>query len=235
MCATPVPQRSGQPYSDGRVATIVQSGSVVSGPVVVGDDHVEPERVGACDLGDRRDPAVDREDEVDAVLRELLDRLRGEPVALFEAAREAPLDVRAELAQRQKRDDRRRDAVDVVVAVDADSLPLAHREVDPLDRRGHVAEAKGVVARRLRVEKRARRGGIVEAATDEHRRGGVAQPELSREGVDPLPVARFRRPAAVLHGPVDGTGEVGRCLSAPVAESSGRSLTRSPGRVYRRW
>ena len=144
-----------------------------------------------------------------------VDRLGGEPVTLLEAARETPLDVRAQLPQRQNSDNGRGDAVDVVVAVDANPLPVAHRDADPLHCRGHVAEPKGVVARRLRSEKRARGGGVVEPTTDEHCRGRVAQPELSREGVDPLPVARYRRPAAVLHGPGDGTGEVGRCLSAP--------------------
>ena len=45
-------------------------GERVPGPVVVGDDHVEPELAGAGDLLDRRDAAVDGEHEVDAVRRE---------------------------------------------------------------------------------------------------------------------------------------------------------------------
>jgi len=52
--------------------------------VVVGDDHLEAEGAGAGDLLDRGDPTVDRDDEVDPVGGQLLDRLRREPVALLE-------------------------------------------------------------------------------------------------------------------------------------------------------
>ena len=42
----------------------------VGGPVVVGDDDLEPERARLLDLGDRRDAAVDGEHEVDAFVGE---------------------------------------------------------------------------------------------------------------------------------------------------------------------
>ncbi len=94
-----MPQSSGNGYSDGRVATIGQSGSVVAGPVMVGDDDLEPERAGVGDLVDGRDAAVDGEHEPVPFVREALDRLPGQAVALLEAARQVPVDVGAELAQ----------------------------------------------------------------------------------------------------------------------------------------
>ena len=204
--------------------------------MMVGDDHVEPERAGARDLGHRRDPAVDGEDEVDAVRRQLLDRLGGEPVALLEAARETPLDVRAQLAQRQKSDNGRGDAVDVVVAVDANPLPVAHRDADPLHCRGHVAEPKGVVARRLRSrETRARRRG-------RRARDGRA---LSRSCRSARALARGRRPApsrtvsSSSGRPAWPSRRYGRgrtvLVRAPWPESAGRALTRTPEPIYRRW
>ncbi len=94
----------------------------VGRPVVVGHDHVEPELLRACDLLDRSDSAVDRDHECAALLGEPCDRLARDAVALVEAARQVPADVRAELAQADDRERRGADPVDVVVAVDADPL-----------------------------------------------------------------------------------------------------------------
>ena len=58
----------------------------------------------------------------DAVVGEPRDRVARDAVALLEAARQVPADVGAELAQRQHGERGRADAVDVVVAVDADPL-----------------------------------------------------------------------------------------------------------------
>ena len=45
------------------MATIGHSGKLLPGPVVVGDDDVEAQFLGARDLFHRSDAAVDRQDE----------------------------------------------------------------------------------------------------------------------------------------------------------------------------
>ena len=101
----------------------------------------------------------------------------------------------------------RRSPVDVAIS---DLLAPRLVGTDALDRGRHVAEEKGVVPGWLRREECTRLVRVAEAAPDEHGSGRVADLERPREGVDALPVARSRRPAAVLHGPVDGTEGIGR-------------------------
>ena len=61
--------------------------------VVIGDDDLEPERARVLDLGDSGDPAVDGEDEVEALLGEPRQRLPVQAVALLEPRRQMPGDV----------------------------------------------------------------------------------------------------------------------------------------------
>ena len=227
---TPVPQRSAHGYADGLVATMGQSGRRLTRPVVVGDDHVEPELARAGDLVDRGDPAVDGEHEVDAVRGELLDRLAGEAVALVEPTREAPFDVGAELTEDEEGDRGRRDAVDVVVAVDADSLACSDRPADPCDGDVHVAERRGIVVRRLCGEECAGRGRIVEPAPDQHRRGRLADLERVGERLDTAPVTGSGRPPAFQHRPADGTEPAGRCCIAKRESAEADSRRLIPGR-----
>ena len=100
-------------------------GKRLARPVVVGDDDVEPQLLGVRDLLDGRDPAIDREDQPGFLAGEARQRFAGQAVALFEAARQMPGDLCAELAQHGDRERRGADAVDVVVAVHADRLPAA--------------------------------------------------------------------------------------------------------------
>ena len=144
-------------------------GQLGSGPVVVGDDHLEAERAGLRDLVDGRDPAVDGEHEPAAVLGEPGERLGRDAVALLEPARQMPLDLGAERAKRQDGERGRADAVDVVVAVDADPRPRGDRGPDPLDRDRHVAEQQRVVRLALAGEEGARLLDVVEAAADQDR------------------------------------------------------------------
>ena len=145
--------------------------------MVVGDDHVDPEPAGLVDLGDGGDAAVDREDELHAVLGEPRDRRRGDAVALLEPAREVPDDVGAELPQRQRRERRGADPVDVVVAVDADPLAPLDRGAEPLDGRGHVTEQERVVRDALGLEEGARRRRDRRAPAHEHGRDGLRDAE----------------------------------------------------------
>ena len=108
----------GRPHRDDRAVR-----QLVSRPVVVGDDDVEPQLFRASHLGDRGDPAVDGEDEGAPVTGQPVERLARDAVPLLEPAREVPGDVRAELPQDEDGERRGADAVRVVVAVDADALP----------------------------------------------------------------------------------------------------------------
>ena len=166
---------------------------------MVGDDHVQPQRLRAGDLLDGGDPAVDREHELAALVGEPLDRLPRDAVALVEAAREVPVDVRAELAQTGDRERRGADAVDVVVAVDADPLARRDRGADPVAGRGGVAEERRVVARRLGREECPRHFGVAIPAPDEDAGGDPADPERRGKGARLIVRAGTDRPRALLH------------------------------------
>ena len=92
--------------------------------VVIRDDDLEAVRLRAGDLLDGGDAAVDGQDEPAALVGETVERLAREAVALVEAARQMPVRVGAERAQRQNGERGGADPVDVVVAVDADALAL---------------------------------------------------------------------------------------------------------------
>src|SRR3989475_5927571 len=123
-------------------------------------------------------------------------------VALVEARRQVPLDLRPGLAQDEDGECSRADAVRVVVAVDADSLPSRDRGPDPLDRNGHVAKEERVVQRLLAGQEGPRLVGVVVSAPDEHAGRDLADAKLPGKGAR-LPVrARTDRPAALLHRPI---------------------------------
>ena len=126
----------------------------VAGTVMVGDDHVDAEPPGLFHLGDGGDAAVDGEDQLHALLGQARDRRRRDAVALLEPARQVPADVGADLPQRQHGERRRADAVDVVVAVDADPLVPLDRRPQALHGRRHVAEEQRIVGDALGLEER---------------------------------------------------------------------------------
>ncbi len=192
-------------------------------PMVVGDDHVDAQAPGPLDLGDGRDTAVDGEDERDAVLRETGDRRAGEPVALLEAARQVPADVRSELAQRQRRKGRGADAVDVVVAVYADPLALLDCRAKPFDGHRHVAEEERVVRDSLRLEERASRLGIGKAAPDEDARDRLRDAELVTQRADVGERHRIDLPACSHHFTIGPAPD-----GSPRPASAGRPGLRRP-------
>ena len=134
---------------------------------MVGDDHLEPCGPSLGDLLDRRDPAVDGEDERALLLGQSRQRVPRDPVALLETAGEMPLDVGAEAAQGRDREGGRADPVHVVVAVDADPPAGRDRLSDQRAGRLHVPEQKRVVAGRLGGQKGPRRLGVAVAPPDE--------------------------------------------------------------------
>ena len=178
--------------------------------VVIGDDHLEPERARVLDLGDGRDAAVDRQDEVEALLGEPRQRLAVQAVPLLEPRGKMPRDVGVQLAQQQDGERRRADAVGVVVAVHADARTCLDRGDDRLDRLTHVTEGKGIVARQRPLEEPARLGLVAEPAADEHRRGHVVDLERGRKRSHIGVRARRQFPGACCHRAVEGTATVGR-------------------------
>ena len=181
-----------------------------AGPVVVGDDHLEPARPRLGDLLDRGDPAVDGDDEPAALVGEPRERLGTHAVALVEAARQVPVDLGAELPEQQHGEGGGGDAVDVVVAVDADAAALGDGGADLLRGGLHVAEQERVVRRLLALEEGARDRGVGVPAPDEHGCRQLADPEgRGKVGLHPVR-ARTDRPGALVHraatlrGPSDG-------------------------------
>ena len=97
--------------------------------MVVGDDQIDAELARAARRLGAADAAVDRDDQRDAVGVQPLDRRRLQPVAVAQPLGDEVDDVGAEQLERAPQDDGRRDAVDVVVAVDGD--PLLARDGAP--------------------------------------------------------------------------------------------------------
>ena len=164
--------------------------------MVVGDDDLEPTSSRFGDLVDGRDPAIDGEQKPDAVVREAAESLARDAVPLFEAARQVPVDVGAELAEEEDGERRGTDPVDVVVAVHADAHPARNGGADALDRDLHVSEQKRVVSRERRVEEpRCRLGRVVSAPYEDGRRD-VVDAEVTRERARCAGIDRFDRPRA---------------------------------------
>ncbi len=144
-------------------------------PVMIGHHNVEPERARMLDLGYRGDPAVDRDDEVEALRCEAREGVGVQAVAFLEPRREMPCHVGVHLAQKEDCQGGRADPVGVVVAVDAD--PLAGRDCggDRVDCGAHVAERERIVAGEGPSRNAACLVGVSEAAPDEHRRGRLVE------------------------------------------------------------
>ena len=81
-------------------------------------------------------------------------------------------------------EERRGDAVGVVVAVDGDRLAALQRFVEALPSVGHAGHEVRVVDAVVGMEKRLRRGGVAEAAAHEDLRHDLAHAELRRQPVD---------------------------------------------------
>ena len=113
--------------------------------VVIRDDQIDAELARALRRLDAANAAVDRDDERHAVGLQAIERLGLQPVAVLDAVGKEVDDVGAEQLERAAKNDGRRDAVAVVVAMNGDALfPLDRRE-NPIDRRRHVREPERIV------------------------------------------------------------------------------------------
>src|SRR5262249_33517443 len=100
--------------------------------VVVRDDEFDAELPSFLGLLDGGDAAVDGDDEPDSGRGELADLLDVQAVAFADAERDVELDVRLQPREKLHEDGGARDAVSVVVAVDADLPPGGSGPRDPL-------------------------------------------------------------------------------------------------------
>ena len=102
MKATPLPASRGSGYCESasmRVHDRIGRRELGRDPVVVRHDDVDPARSGRRDLGTGARPAVDRDDDRDALGDRSIDRGDRQPVALLQSARHVRLHVDAEPAE----------------------------------------------------------------------------------------------------------------------------------------
>ena len=199
--------------------------------VVVGDDDVEAERARLRDLLHGGDRAVGGDEELRPALGEPLDRRGVQAVPVLGPAREEPVDVRAETAQRADEDRRRAHPVDVVVAVHGDPRARPRRAprttstavVDPFEG----GRGMALVGREPR------------AAPPPDRRGRAARAPARRRGETPASRSS-RRTSAIGAGATSiraigrGGGRVAELRGARSARRRGRRAGSRRGSVLRR-
>ena len=108
--------------------------------VVVGDDHVGASRERVCDLAVGSDARVHRDDEVGALVNEVIDRALAHAVALSHAVGDVVADIRAHRREVKIQDADRGHAVHIVVAVDHDLFLVGKRPFDAGDCLIHVEQ-----------------------------------------------------------------------------------------------
>ncbi len=193
------------------------------GLVVVADDQVDAQLAGAIGGGAAADAAVDRDDDPRAGGVQAIDVGRLQAVAVAQALGQEVRDVAAEQLQRAAQDHRRRDPVDVVVAVDGDALLARDRGQQALDRDAEVGQQERIVEmidrRRQEAGRRLRRvdAALAQQAGDDRRdverrgqrrdvrvavaRVGAARPGRGIGPDDRLPASRSHRQLSAPSGP----------------------------------
>ena len=150
--------------------------------VMVGHHDVEPRGARRRHLVDGGDRAVDRYQEIRPARREPLDGARGQAVAVVDPARQVPVHVRAQRAQRAHEHRRGRHPVHVVVAVHGDPRPPADVLEHPPGRRPQAPECVERVAFPSR-EERPRGGFLAQAAPHQHLREHVRDAERADQAL----------------------------------------------------
>ena len=175
-------------------------GQLLGRSMVVGDDHLETAFTRVCDLVDGSDAAVDRQENLDTVFDERVNGFAPEPVALFEAAWQEPAHVGAPVSEHGVRERGGADAVDVVIAVNADARALFDRGAQNRQRSVDIAEAGDVVRKRACLERACPQG--------------TGPRETDRSG-----------PAARERWPWSGRGRAPELAARPLTASSPRGTT----------
>jgi hypothetical protein len=110
--------------------------------VVIGDEHVDPERGSGRNTLHAGDPVVDGDEQVGVALRGQRDDLRCKPVAEFEAVGHDEVDVGAERAQSAHAHGAGGGTVGIVVGDDQDPLAARDRGSQARRRRGDAAHRR---------------------------------------------------------------------------------------------
>ena len=175
---------------------------------MIGNHEIDAELPGFVGRFRRTDPAVDGHDHVDAVGVQALDPGRLEAVAVAKPFGNEVHDLTAEQLERPPEDDRGRDAVDVVVAVDRDSLARGDRAFEPLDRARQVRQPGRIVqVVERRMKEAFRLGGIAEAAQAQQPRDDGVDSDRARERFDRRLIADLMLP--LQHSSIDFRADAG--------------------------
>ena len=118
---------------------------LVIGLVVVCDDQVDPEFLRATTRLDAADAAVDRHDDVHTFGVQALDRGRLQPVPVAQPLGDEVHYLTAEQFERSTQDDRRRDAVHVVIAMHGNAFTARNGRLETCDRLAKSGESEGIV------------------------------------------------------------------------------------------
>ena len=161
------------------------------GLVMVGDDQIDRQFARAARRLDAADAAIDGYHQRHAIGMQPVEGFGLQPVAVFQPVGKKVHDVGAEHLERAAKDDRRGDAVAIVVAVNGDALVPLNRGEDPLHRRSHIRKQPRVVQmiqRRMQELLRALR--LVDPADRQQPRDSGADAQLPRQEARGLVVAR---------------------------------------------
>ena len=145
-------------------------GQFLARQVVIGDDEIDL-IFCRCRLLDGGDAAVHRDDEPGAPGDDLIERFLVQPVAVLLTMRNEVVCSRAELTQIAAEKRGRRDAVDVVIAIDDDALLRLDRLLYARDGLFHILHQERIVKRLLfRMKERPRLFVRCDAAMQKKRR-----------------------------------------------------------------
>ena len=112
--------------------------------MVIRDDQIEPERARVCSGFHSSNAAVDRDDEMHLLGREAIERRRLQSITIPQTLGDEMDDVGAKQFERASQNDRRCDAVHVVIAVDRDALAFGDRAEDAIHRDCHVRQRERI-------------------------------------------------------------------------------------------
>ena len=155
--------------------------------VMVGDDQIHAELAGHVGGLERRDAAIDGDENARARLGQGAHRLAVEAVAFLDPMGDIEIDLGAEQGQQLPEDGDAGDAVDVVVAVDGDLLflldGLAQAGDGRLDPR-HMGRPDQLG--QLRLQEHVALGGLRDPAIEQHLRHQRRDPQRPGQRLHPL-------------------------------------------------
>ena len=123
--------------------------------VVVGHNEFHAKVIDVFRFFQRGNAVIHGDDQLDAVLKQTVDRLAVQAVALAVAVGDVAHHIRADHFKIKIQQRRSRDAVRVIVAVNRDALPCVQRKLDRLHGLVHIADGKRIAKRGRIVQKRA--------------------------------------------------------------------------------